>query len=74
MQMSKEKALSVVEKIQDKIFETHSLLGSDVNFSVSMGMTKIEDIDKNIDTVIKRADINLYNEKRSKRLQTQLLG
>ena len=74
MQMSKEKALSVVEKIQDKIFETHSLLGSDVNFSVSMGMTKIEDIDKNIDTVIKRADINLYNEKRSKRssLHTQI--
>ena len=67
MQMSKEKALYVVEKIHDNIFETHSLLGSDVNFTVSMGMTKIEDFDKDIDTVIKRADISLYNEKRAKR-------
>jgi len=66
MQMSKEKALSVVEKIQDKIFETHSVLGSEINFTVSMGMAEIEDIDQDIDTVIKRADINLYNEKRYK--------
>ena len=67
MQMSKEKALYVVEKIQNKIFETHLLLGSEINFTVSMGITEIEDSDQDIDAVIKRADINLYNEKRSKK-------
>ena len=67
MQMSKEKALYIVERIQNNIFEIHSLLGSDVNFTVSMGMTEIEDIDQDIDSVIKRADINLYSEKRAKR-------
>lgn len=67
MHMSKEKVLYVMEKIQNKISETHALLGSNVDFTVSMGMTKIEDVDQDVETVVKRADINLYKEKRAKR-------
>jgi diguanylate cyclase (GGDEF)-like protein len=67
MHMSKEKALNVVKKIQNNISKTHLLLGSVVYFTVSMGMAEIEYFDEDIDAVIKRADIRLYKEKRSKR-------
>ena len=74
MQMSQEKALYIREKIQNNIFQTHSLLGNEVKFTVSMGMTHIEESDQDIDTVIKRADINLYNEKREKKRDAQYLA
>ncbi len=67
LQMSKEKALNVVKKIQENIVETHLLLGSAVNFTVSIGMTEVEYFDEDIEAVIKRADINFYKEKRTKR-------
>jgi GGDEF domain-containing protein len=34
---------------------------------VSIGMTEVEDLDQDIDTVIKRADIDLYKEKQMKK-------
>jgi len=67
MQMSKEKALNVVKRIQDNISKPHLLLGSVVKFTVSMGIAEVEYFDEDIDAVIKRADISLYKEKRSKR-------
>jgi len=72
MKLSKEKALNIVKKIQDNISKTHLLLGSTVSFTVSMGMAEVEYSDDNIDTVIKRADINLYKEKRSKRQSVRI--
>ncbi len=72
MKMSKEKALNIVKKIQENISKTHLLLGSTVSFTVSMGMAEVEYSDDNIDTVIKRADINLYKEKRSKRQSVRI--
>lgn len=72
MHRSQEKDLHIMKKIQENISETHSLLGNQVNFSVSMGMTEIEKFDKDIDTVIKRADISLYSEKRAKRQQAYI--
>ena len=65
--MDQEKALDIVQRIQNNISKTHSLLGATVNFTVSIGMTEVEDFDENIDALIKRADISLYKEKRSKR-------
>jgi PleD family two-component response regulator len=56
-----------VKKIQNNIAQTHFLLGSVVHFTVSMGMAEVEHFDEDIDAVIKRADIRLYKEKRSKR-------
>ncbi len=67
IRMSKERALTVVKRIQDNIAETHLLLGSAVKFTVSIGMAEVEHFDEDIDTMIKRADMNLYKEKRSKR-------
>ena len=64
---SQEIVLELLSRIQNNIAKTHVLLGVEVNFSVSMGVSEIESSDKTIDTMIKRADINLYREKRSKR-------
>jgi len=72
MHMSKEKALDIVQKIQDNISKAHLLLGSTVYFSVSMGMAEVEHFDEDIDTVINRADINLYKAKRSKRQRSRI--
>ena len=67
MHMSKKKALNIVKKIQNNISELHFMLCSVVHFTVSMGMAEVEHFDEDIDAVIKRADINLYSEKRTKR-------
>ena len=67
MGISQEEALTVVRKIQDNIFKTHVLLGVSVKFSVCIGMVEVENFDENIDALIKRSDIQLYKEKRSKR-------
>ena len=64
---SQEIVLELLSRIQNNIAKTHTLLGVEVNFSVSMGLSEIQSSDKAIDTMIKRADINLYREKRSKR-------
>ena len=72
MNMSQEKVLSITTSIQNNINKTHLLLGSEVNFTVSMGISEMKCFDEDIDTVIKRADINLYKEKRSKRQNTRL--
>lgn len=67
MNISKEKAFNIVKSIQHNISKTHLLLGASVNFSVSIGTAEVEDFDKNIDGLLKRADVSLYKEKRSKR-------
>ncbi len=69
MKTNQEKALDLVKRIQDNISNTHILLGIKINFAVSIGISKIENFDKNIDTLIKRADINLYKEKQAKKKQ-----
>jgi len=61
----------LVKKIQDNISKTHLLLGVSVDFSVSIGMAEVEDFDDNIDALIKRADVSLYKEKRSKRASSR---
>ena len=65
--VSQEKVLSIITSIQNNINKTHLLLGSEVNFTVSMGIAEVKYFDEDIDAVLKRADINLYKEKRSKR-------
>ncbi len=67
MRMNQEKALDVVKRIQNKISEKHFILDYLVDFSVSIGIAKVEYFDENIDALIKRADKSLYKEKRSKR-------
>ncbi len=67
IQMNQEKALNLVKKIQENISKTHFLLGTSIDFSISIGMAEVKDFDENIDTLIKRADVSLYKEKRSKR-------
>lgn len=67
MQSNQEKALNLVKKIQENIAKTHFLRGVSIHFSVSIGIVEIENFDENIDTLLKRADQNLYKEKRSKR-------
>lgn len=57
----------VLAKIHANIVKTHHLLGKDLRFSVSTGMTQLMPQDKNIDSCIKRADMHLYEEKASKK-------
>ncbi len=64
---TKENVMNVIHKIQDHISEIHLLLGSEVKFTVSMGIAKVEHSDEDINRAIKRADISLYSEKQSKR-------
>ena len=72
MHASREEALKIVKKIQDNIAKTHFLLGSVVHFTVSMGMAEVEHADEDIDAVIKKADIHLYSQKRSKRRSVRI--
>jgi diguanylate cyclase (GGDEF)-like protein len=65
--MNKEKALTVMQQVQDNINASHTILDTLVQFTVSIGMTEVEDLDQDIDTVIKRADIDLYKEKQMKK-------
>ena len=67
MDINSNEALNVAKNIQKNISKTHVLLGVAVDFHVSIGMAEVKSYDENIDVLIKRADINLYKEKRSKR-------
>jgi diguanylate cyclase (GGDEF)-like protein len=67
MQRSKEEALYVMQKIQTTIAKKHTLLGSTVYFTASFGMARVDTSQPNIDTTIKKADIDLYDIKRAKR-------
>jgi diguanylate cyclase (GGDEF)-like protein len=69
LQMPKEKIFSIINNIQKKINKVHTLLNSEIHFTVSIGMTEIESSDQDIDAVLKRADISLYNEKQAKEQQ-----
>lgn len=66
LQMKQINAIKTIEKIRYCISRTHSILNTPINFTVSIGMAEVTSRDKNIDTVIKRADINLYQEKQFK--------
>ncbi len=66
LKMDKTDALRTIEKIRAHINKTHVILNTSVNFTVSIGMSEITSNDKNIDMVIKRADINMYHEKQFK--------
>ena len=67
IQTNQEEALHLIKKIQEHISKTHFLLGTSVEFSVSIGMAEVKDANENIDALIKHADASLYREKRSKR-------
>lgn len=65
--ITKNEALDRISKIQDSISKTHLLMSEKIHFNASIGMAEIGHLDKDIDALIKRADISLYKEKRSKR-------
>jgi len=67
LQMHEEEALTLIEKIHKNIGKRHTILDKKIYFSVSMGFTQLYVYDQNIDTVLKRADINLYEVKNMKK-------
>ncbi len=67
--LTKEEALIRADEIRKAVDQTHNLSGVEVNFTISMGMAQVEHNDEDIDSVIKRADMNLYKAKRSTRNQ-----
>ena len=69
LQMHKEKIFSIINNIQKKINKVHTVLNTEIYFTVSIGMTEIKYSDQDIDAVLKRADISLYNEKQAKEQQ-----
>lgn len=54
---------SVLEQIHTDISKSHTLLGKQIYFSVSMGWTQINVKYDTIDVAIKRADLHLYEMK-----------
>jgi len=58
---------SVLEQIHTDISKSHTLLGKQIYFSVSMGWTQINVKDDNIDVAVKRADLHLYEIKQLKK-------
>ncbi len=72
MHMSREEAFNIVNKIQKNIAKPHFLSSSVVHFSVSMGMAEVEDFNEDIDAIIKKADIHLYEQKRFKRRSVRI--
>jgi len=61
---------SVLEKIhtvQEEIDREHNIKGASVHFTISIGISKLEEGDKTIDDVIQRADNNLYKAKNNGR-------
>ena len=66
LKMNEINALRTIQKIREDINRIHFILNTSVSFTVSIGMAEMTSNDKNIDTVIKRADINLYQEKQFK--------
>ena len=66
LKMHKVNALRVIQKIREDINRIHYILNTSISFTVSIGMAEMTSFDNDIDTVIKRADINLYEEKEFK--------
>ena len=66
LKMHKINALRTIQKIREDINRIHYILDTSISFTVSIGMAEMSSFDKDIDTVIKRADINLYQEKEFK--------
>lgn len=58
--------LQMTDVIKKKVSEIETIQDQKITFSVSIGVASLEPEDTNIDEVIKRADIDLYNEKRRK--------
>ncbi len=65
--INKAKALTVMQQLQDNINASHIILNMPMQFMVSIGMAEVEASDKDIDSVIKRADVDLYKEKQTKK-------
>jgi len=66
LKMHKVNALRTIQKIREDINRIHYILNTSISFTVSIGMAEMTSFDQDIDTVIKRADINLYQEKEFK--------
>jgi diguanylate cyclase (GGDEF)-like protein len=66
LKMNKVNASRTIQKIRENINRIHFILNTSISFTVSIGMAEMTSHDRNIDTVIKRADINLYQEKQFK--------
>jgi len=66
LKMNETNALRTIQKIREDIDRIHYILNAPISFTVSIGMAVLTPNDKNIDTVIKRADINMYQEKQFK--------
>jgi len=66
LKMNETNALRTIQKIREDIDRIHYILNASISFSVTIGMAVLTPNDKNIDAVIKRADINMYQEKQFK--------
>lgn len=63
---SLEQAITVAERLRDKLSETHIELsgGERIPFTVSIGVSALEEEDVGVDSLLKRADVAMYKAKR----------
>ncbi len=61
--ISFESAYHKAELIRKNIARTHHILNTKIHFTISVGMAEVHSDDKTIDSVIRRADENLYKAK-----------
>jgi len=59
--------LEKMEEVQQSINQEHTIKGKSLHFTVSMGITQLQQEDQTLDDMIHRADQNLYKAKKSGR-------
>jgi diguanylate cyclase (GGDEF)-like protein len=64
--ISQDQALKQMEKLRSVIEQVRIVQNQDIRFTISIGMSKLEPSDNNLDELLARADINLYQAKKTK--------
>lgn len=64
--ISLDQARNQMEKLRSKIEQIEMVQNQDMRFTISIGMSKLEPSDRDLDELLARADMNLYEAKKMK--------
>jgi diguanylate cyclase (GGDEF)-like protein len=64
--ISQEDARNLMEKLRKEIEQTDMIQNQDIRFTISIGMSRLAPSDRDIDELLARADMNLYEAKKMK--------
>ena len=64
--ISLDQARSQIEKVRSEIEQIEMIQNQDIRFTISIGMSTLQPTDKDLDELLARADMNLYEAKKTK--------